>query len=195
MNNKERDYKTARTVAEQNLAKIVNRISPSLSKREEGIFAELSISNESSIKKLEKLYAFMDELYAFVGNFTPCRKGCSSCCRITVSISSLEAEYVQTNLVIRQTPNLDKKVFFGTPCPFLNDDACSIYEYRPFVCRRHHALFDNAKWCQLDLCQKYTFPLVKFTEIERSYWFIIGASHIYDIRQLFSSVGKHAPRS
>jgi Fe-S-cluster containining protein len=183
------DYQTARMVAEKNRDRIVSQMPADLARREDRLFTELSLSKESSLKKLEKLYIFMDELYAFIGKFIPCHKGCNHCCYIEVSISSLEAEYIESNLGIMGNPNFIKKEFFQTPCPFLEHGTCSIYKYRPFVCRRHLALFDNPKWCQLDLCDKYEFPQIMFTEVEKSYRFIVAvsrASSLYDIRQLFS---------
>ena len=181
------DYKTAAKVAEENLNKIINQMPRSLARREEDMFKKLSLSGESYFKKLEQLYIFLDDIFSFFGKFTPCRKGCSYCCYIEISISSIEAEYIENKLRIKQAPNLDRKEFFGTPCPFLNNNACSIYKYRPFVCRRHHALFDNPEWCNLDLCDKYTFPQVRCTEVEKSYQFILmtSGSSLYDIRQLF----------
>lgn len=182
------DYKTAKKVAEDNLNRIIDQMPSSLVRREGEIFAKLSVSKESYFKKLEALYAFLDDLYSFIGKFIPCRRGCDYCCYIEISISSLEAEYIESNLGIRRNLNYDKKEFFGTPCPFLDDSACSIYKYRPYVCRRHHALFDNPKWCQLDLCDKHTFPQIRCTEVDKSYHFIVmtsGAGSLYDIRQLF----------
>lgn len=182
------DYETARRVAEKNQDMIINQMPHDLAEREDRLFMRLSVSKESSLEKLERLYSFMDDLYAFISRFIPCRKGCNHCCHIAVSISSLEAEYIGSTLGIRQTPNLDRKDFFGTPCPFLKEGVCSIYKYRPFVCRRHVALVDDPKWCQLELCNKYIFPNIRSTEIEKSYHFIVkgsGASTLYDIRQLF----------
>lgn len=182
------DYELARRAAEKNRGRIISQIPPDLAQREETLFMRLSTSKGSFHEKLQKLYVFMDDLYAFIGKFIPCRKGCSDCCYIEVSISSLEAQYIENNLGVRQSPNLNRKDLFGSACPFLDNRTCSIYKYRPFVCRRHIALFDNPKWCHLDLCNKYSFPNITSTEIERSYIFILtssGDSSCYDIRQLF----------
>ncbi len=184
----EQDYETAKMIADKNLQKIINEWPRALAEREERIFEELSSSREPSLKKLENIYAFLDDLLSFVANYTPCRKGCSYCCYMKVAVSPLEAEYIQTNLRIKQRPNLQRKDTYGTPCPFLKDGACSIYEYRPFVCRRHLTFFDNPRWCQLDLCDKYIWPLLRCPEVETSYRFVISESgdrSLYDIRQLF----------
>lgn len=39
--------------------------------------------------------------------------------------------------------------FRFTPCPFLVDGACSVYEHRPFACRLTHSLNENADACVL----------------------------------------------
>lgn len=185
------DYETARAVAEKNLDMIKKQMPLDLARREEALFERISVPNESPLDKLEKLYMFMDYIYVFVGKFTPCQKGCDHCCYIKVSISSLEAEYIEKTSGIRQTKNLSKEDYFGIPCPFLDNHICSIYKCRPFVCRRHVALFDDPRWCQLDLCKKYNFPRIEFSEVERSYRFILHCAadvSLCDIRQLFSEV-------
>jgi hypothetical protein len=182
------DYEAAEQVAKENLARIMILMPPDLTMREDTIYKRFVAAKESCIEKLNKLYILMDDLYAFFHKFTPCGKGCNYCCYIEISISTLEAEYIENNLGIRQTRNLDRKDFYGTPCPFLDQGACSIYKYRPFVCRQHVALFDNPKWCQLDLPHRYEFTNIRFTEVVKSYYLIVrdsGDFSFYDIRQLF----------
>lgn len=94
-----------------------------------------------------------------------CKKGCSACCHMEVEITSYEAEIlaklIQDGHVIDQTRlqkqsarslqdnqwkqgirNLDSK------CIFLNNEgACSIYENRPVMCRRH-SVTSPAKNCE-----------------------------------------------
>lgn len=181
------DYKAARKIAEENLRKIENLLPRSLAIREEQIFNTMRFSGKSYVKQLEKLYSLMDDLYSFFRQYTPCKKGCSYCCNIQVSVSPLEVEYIEHSTGIKRALNLGIGEFFGTPCPFLDNNICSIYKYRPFVCRRHNALFNDPEWCNLDLCNRYTFPQVRFSEIEKSYQLILvksGAS-LMDIRQCF----------
>ena len=94
----EQDYETAKMIADKNIEKIMKEMPHGLAEREGRIFAELSISRESSLKKLESIYAFLNDLLSFVAKYIPCRKGCDYCCYIKVSISSLEAEYIQTKI-------------------------------------------------------------------------------------------------
>ena len=122
------DYRRARRAAEKNRDRIISQIPPDLDQREEALFMRLSTPKESSLEKLQKLYVLMDDLYAFIGKFIPCRKGCSDCCYIEVSVSSLEAQYIENNSGVRQFPNLDRKDLFGSACLFLDNSTCSIYK-------------------------------------------------------------------
>jgi Fe-S-cluster containining protein len=79
-----------------------------------------------------------------------CKKGCSHCCRIWISVTAPEVIYISKRLRQRGEPvyervkaaHLQTKDFpFGgqsrppVPCPLLADDLCSIYEFRPKSCR------------------------------------------------------------
>jgi Fe-S-cluster containining protein len=79
-----------------------------------------------------------------------CKKGCSHCCHVWVSVTAPEAIYISKRLRQRHEPVLDrvkaahlktKDFHFGArnrppvPCPLLSDDLCSIYEFRPKACR------------------------------------------------------------
>ena len=76
-----------------------------------------------------------------------CKKGCSHCCVQPVSVSPAEAFTVARQIrgqadianamreageKIRQAPKHQR--LFDMRCPMLVDNACSIYEYRPFSC-------------------------------------------------------------
>ena len=183
------DYEVAKNIADKNWDSIAEGMPSDLEQKAGSLIQELKTCPNTLFEKLEKLYTFMDELYSFVAQFTPCKKGCSLCCYNEVSVSLLEAQYIEKHTGIKQNINLAIKDFPGIPCPFLTDGACSIYEHRPFVCRRHVALFDNPKWCQYDLPVQYVFPHIRFSPVEESYAFIIVSSGITstcDIRQAFS---------
>lgn len=185
------DYEAARKIAKKNLRNIQKDIPRTLADREERLVESIGRLGDDPLVRLEKLYNFMDELYSFVARYTACTRGCSHCCHIEIEISAIEAEHIEKSLGIKRNPNLVKSSHFGTPCPFLKNGSCSIYRHRPFVCRRHVALFDNPKWCEIGVCNSYSFPQLRFTEVDKCHKLITcdnGRQQWYDIRQLFTQI-------
>lgn len=84
----------------------------------------------------------IDKYFELQKEFICCKAGCSSCCEtgdypisekelktLMIGYSKLDNESkirVQNNL---------KKMVRGGACPFLLDSLCSVYEYRPTICR------------------------------------------------------------
>jgi len=104
---------------------------------------------------MNKFLKYVDELNSIYKKYSPCKKGCSSCCDMPVAISDLETiiikefldensiEYNQLNPMNTKRKNgenkegLVGKEHSGIKCPFLIDNNCSIYPARPFVCRKY----------------------------------------------------------
>lgn len=108
------------------------------------------------VKSIDML---MDFLYGHLGQTLQkidssrhaCRLGCSFCCNNWVTactpeilyalkaIESDQREHVRTKVAsATQTTkgkSLEERRFMITPCPLLENSACSIYENRPLVCR------------------------------------------------------------
>ena len=73
-----------------------------------------------------------------------CRAGCSSCCeKGDYPLSEIELEYlmegfiglpVETKIKVQENIKTMEK---GGRCPFLTDKLCSVYPYRPIICRTH----------------------------------------------------------
>lgn len=87
-------------------------------------------------KLLKDIYTYADRIMQEQDNFS-CQKGCSSCCKIDVHVTELEARYIVKNTKFTMKTNKSPSFNHKTSCPFLVDDCCSIYEYRPFMCRKH----------------------------------------------------------
>lgn len=91
--------------------------------------------------KLKQMYAFLDRFNKeFVSTFTSCQKGCSSCCKIDVHLTALEATHIAqaSKLTARDNP---LTTGHESKCPFLSEKGtCSIYNYRPLLCRTYHVL-------------------------------------------------------
>lgn len=117
-----------------------------------------------------KLRMLVDEAARLVAPNTPCKKGCSACCYQAVPLSRNEARLIEAasgrryhrnirrfipaqetrETIEHFNANAEARLHDPTPCPFLVDDACSIYEARPIPCRSHHVLHPDASRCKLE---------------------------------------------
>ncbi len=118
-------------------------------------------SIKNNIKALECLYKYTDELMREIEDKTPCKKGCSHCCKcgMRIDISELEANYIKNKLgIANNTICIEEDGYIPQgSCPFLFNDACSIYEIRPYQCRRHVVIEkDNTKCIQNLECMQQT---------------------------------------
>lgn len=102
-----------------------------------------------------------------------CAKGCAKCCHTDISIFTWEAELIvdwfmahsesQKNSLKSlwmndQEKGLDQYENEAMPCAFLFDNACSIYEVRPVICRTQGApLFVNeaVDACPLNFTEQF----------------------------------------
>ncbi len=95
-----------------------------------------------------------------------CKQGCNYCCHFRVDVSANEVfaivEHVQSTftpdqlekLVEKATHNKNKldmlsqakRIVTNIACPLLEDNACSIYNMRPSMCRKMHST--NVEACQ-----------------------------------------------
>lgn len=151
--------------------------------------------NASRRSRLGKLRALVDEAAAAVAPFTPCGKGCSYCCHIPVLVFAGEAATIASaigrpaaKLPLRTPETIDRDAHMGEPCPFLVDNACSIYEVRPLTCRLHHSLDASADQCNLEVpCEESSVPTVaSFRWIELGYASLVYREEaVGDIRDFF----------
>lgn len=90
-----------------------------------------------------------------------CKKGCAYCCHIPVNVTLTEValikEYMEENGTVLSEAQKERARFQArvsdkvrmtsdkSACIFLDDNnACSIYEVRPFKCRSHYVVNDPA---------------------------------------------------
>jgi uncharacterized protein len=183
------EAKISKQIAQANLERLRRQLPHKLAEREDKLFKKFRKDLADPIRKLKKLYIFMDELYAIVAKFTPCKLGCSACCYYPISISEIEIGYIEQSHGIERTTLKALSPHSDTPCPFLTNNSCSIYETRPFVCRRHISLDKSSTWCQLDVCDKIELPQVVFSEVAKTYEQIVSESDSpswIDIREAFN---------
>lgn len=87
--------------------------------------------------------------------YVACKPGCTHCCHIQVAITGVEAELLGNKIGVKPArlnpPRLRPQESFGynTPCTFLDNGECSIYEHRPFVCRNHSSFELTDEPCRL----------------------------------------------
>lgn len=161
----------------RNSENVVALIPSELGRREELLTTTFAGHQGNIFSKLQDLYGFMDEINSFVARFTPCKKGCSHCCLMPVSVSTLEIEYIKKRArKFRSKTAVSPVAGNNSPCPFLIKGSCSIYEVRPFVCRRHLTLTADSFWCHPDRCNSINLSRLRFSEVDKVYEQILFAS-------------------
>lgn len=117
----------------------------------------ITTANVSRAGKLRELLTLTSQVRAIAQPFAPCKRGCSDCCYQRVIVTQLEAQVIGE--AIRRPParvqasaELPPLNAFGrdTPCTFLADGECSIYEHRPFACRSYLNLDIDALVCSME---------------------------------------------
>ncbi|MDC7701415.1 YkgJ family cysteine cluster protein [Vogesella indigofera] len=157
-----------------------------LLKQEAGISDRLEQAKIAPLKKLAAVYELLDDIGSHVAPATPCKKGCSNCCHIAVTVSEIEIQYIEIHAKRKRLKQpLSNSEFHGVPCPFLKSNACSIYSARPFVCRQFHSLAPTAEWCAPEKSFQGKFPLIRSSEAQKAFDALRGGNQIWDIRQIF----------
>lgn len=116
---------------------------------------------------------FFDKVFSKHRAQMTCAKGCAKCCHTEISIFSWEAQiichwflgksYEEKNQLKSlwlndQVDSEDQYGIVRSPCHFLYDNMCSIYEVRPIICRTQGApLFidNNVDACPLNFVENF----------------------------------------
>ena len=143
-----------------------------------------------------------------------CRKGCSHCCHIPVAISDIEATFIGRHtgrtpaspsgaMKLQDVSELDEQ---GrglamarlrpdqSPCPFLEDGACTIYEARPMACRTLFNLDDDSLLCQLVPGVEIPVPYADNRLLMSMFVMAQPAGSVADIRDFFPGSRTQDPR-
>jgi hypothetical protein len=105
------------------------------------------------VVRLKEVLSTADQIFGLAGKFAACARGCGHCCYVSVPITQFEARYMGENLGIVPVEQIQtikhELTEYGshTPCPFLENGECSIYEYRPLTCRMHMNFDADNYWC------------------------------------------------
>lgn len=116
----------------------------------------ISIMNARGSAKLRQIHVAADRIFTYATPHAACARGCAHCCYIAVRITTAEAHFIGEHIgvspkefsstVIRDANSFSNK----TPCPFLKNDECSIYEWRPLTCRSNFNFDQDNYWCRYE---------------------------------------------
>lgn len=98
----------------------------------------------------------LKKIFQYQSEYIECKRGCSLCCKQgDYPLSSIEFDYLMSgfnlldedikNLIRQNIEELKKCDKNSYICPFLINDCCSVYNYRPFVCRAFGVLTEDSK--------------------------------------------------
>lgn len=115
-------------------------------------------SENAALKtKQRKVFELVDKVSSVLFGYTACQIGCKACCYLPTLIFEHEALILAaaSGRPPSKVPLRDRDLsleagrdFMGVPCPFLAEEACSVYAHRPLICRLHHSLAADATPCQ-----------------------------------------------
>lgn len=164
--------------------------------------------------RARRMLAITDDLASMVAPHAICKKGCSYCCRQAVTISTWEAQRIAA-AINRIPANVDAVAavpvdnaaqtregtrdsvadamqeaqdrYAGVACPFLKDDACTIYAVRPLGCRTHFNLGNDPAMCDTiaNPGEKFVNFNFKALWIAQAAMFIQADQQFADIREFF----------
>lgn len=151
--------------------------------------------NARSQVKLKEVLRTADLIFGYAGQFAACARGCGHCCHVHVPITGFEAQFIADStgvqpVALRKSIPHDRMEFSGkTPCPFLKNDECSIYECRPLTCRMHLNFDIDNFWCLHENWNKSeaAIPRPNITPLMEAYHLLAGNSNpvVADIRDFF----------
>lgn len=131
----------------------------------------------------QKVAEFSESLGADSLAKSHCQKGCSRCCYVDLSVFQVEADNIQnwfnqlsaeaqSSLQAKWQKSLSSMMNFQQEetksCVFLHNEACTIYEARPLICRSQGLAmkFKDAEKEFLDICPLNEEMLDELTEKE-----------------------------
>lgn len=142
-----------RTLASQKLDQFFNSVPADLRERVVSLPKRIAQMNARAPLKLHEILRTADLIFDYAGQFAACARGCGHCCHVHVPIADFEARHIGDHIntppvAVKQSIHHDRMEFSGkTPCPFLKNGECSIYEHRPLTCRMHLNFDIDNFWC------------------------------------------------
>ena len=190
-----------RQYADAKLDEFFESVTPALKAHVVSLPKRITQISARPVVKLKEVLNTADQIFDHAGKFAACARGCGHCCHVSVPITQFEARYMGENLGIKPV-ELKQSIKhelaeYGshTPCPFLQQGECSIYEHRPLTCRMHMNFDRDNYWCLHENWQKpdAEIPRPTIQPLIDAYHMIISqvAPIMGDIRDFFPN-GKAA---
>ena len=97
---------------------------------------ELHRKYDAFIEELDQQIRALEEIHR---SDIKCKPECAKCCKVPRTVLPIEASALLRNSKLEK--GIKKKVIAQAKkrsnCPFLVDELCTIYAYRPLICRTH----------------------------------------------------------
>lgn len=117
----------------------------------------IAIRAHSPTAKVRALREMLDVVADAASGLAACGKGCGACCNIAVMVSADEAAVIAKEIGVKAAQPAQYATHgesaanaashYGEPCPFLVNNECSIYDYRPLSCRTLYNMDSDALLC------------------------------------------------
>jgi len=167
-------------------------------------FMDLTRADDSRESKIFKLNQFADIFVAMVEDLYACKLGCSKCCYQRIPLSQTEANIIASKTstaAVQLAADFQMKGVYEydqtTPCTFLKNGSCSIYEHRPFACRKHINLDIDNLLCEFENWETLpnnpnlvVFPQLQFAPLLEAHSALCENDICGDIRDFFPDNAK-----
>jgi Fe-S-cluster containining protein len=142
--------------AQRGMSEFYDAITPSEQEAVVSALRSVVSTNARTALKIQKIHTIADEAFRHAAGRVACAKGCSLCCYIQVQITKAEAKFIGDRIGIepKDVSNLPPRSLESfsdkTPCTFLENNECTIYEDRPLECRRNFNFDRDNYWCRYE---------------------------------------------
>jgi len=154
--------------------------------------------NASPRSKLLELRKLSDRVADAISDNVACKgNGCSHCCYQAVTITSIEAGWLEEASGRKASLNVHRGLedleqmradFTGHPCPLLaRDGACSVYASRPIACRLSMNIGASPFFCDTSIpAELSSVPALDLTQFWIIYSQITEKATLGDVRDFFN---------
>ena len=106
-------------------------------------------TNKNKVKLLREM---ADRVAWGWSGISPCKESCPHCCHMPTLMTQEEADVIGAEIgrpakQLLRYSHQGNMAYYRVPCPFLKDGRCSIYRYRPIVCRLHVSIDKDDLLC------------------------------------------------